>query len=338
VTPSSEPGTWRQLLALRISDLDERRRIAQLAGVDEVTLKRYAEGKTKRIRPHLLRPLVAAWPSGERPLLTRLILEEFPDFVPNDQHDASSLNGIKATEAPTGIPLEVYERVLRAYGTTPLSLRFWTISHLALGAALEQLDSGSHSVGVEVVLVQCMRYTHSESIGCLRETFLLGTPPWRTDQITPLFLGAESLSGYVVTTARPALCQNLRTNLAFLPVRVEAYEESAAAYPLLQGERVGGCLLVAAAQTDFFTPQRLQLVNTYADLAVLALRDDEFYEKQAIQLRTMPAIDVQQAHFASFRRRVNEMISAPDRQVANIVQAEELVWSQLAEELMSLNP
>jgi len=323
---------------MRISDLDERRRIAQLAGVDEVTLKRYAEGKTKRIRPHLLRPLVDAWPSGERPLLTRLILEEFPDFVPSEQPNASSFNGLNATEAPTSIPLEVYERVLRAHATTPLSLRFWAISNLVLGAALEQLDPGPHPVGVEVVLVQCMRCTHSETVGCLRETCLLGTTPWRTDQVTPLFLGAESLSGYAVTTARPAICQNLRTNPAFLPVRVEAYEESAAAYPLLQGERVGGCLLGPAAQTDFFTPLRLQLVNTYADLAVLALRDDEFYEKQAIQLRTMPTTDVQQAHFASFRRRVNEMIGAPDRQVANIVEAEQLVWSQLAEELMSLNP
>jgi hypothetical protein len=112
VIPSSEPETWRQLLALRISDLDERRRIAQLAGVDEVTLKRYAQGQTRRIRPHLLRPLVAAWPSEERPLLTRLILEEFPDFVASEQPDTSSPNGLKTPEAPTGIPLDVYERVL----------------------------------------------------------------------------------------------------------------------------------------------------------------------------------------------------------------------------------
>ncbi len=193
-------------------------------------------------------------------------------------------------------------------------------------------------MGVEVVLVQCLRCDHSESVGCLRETCLLGTPPWRTNQITPLFLGAESLSGYAVTTARPAICQNLRTNPAFLPVRLEAYEQSAAAYPLLQGERVGGCLLVAAAQIDFFTPARLQLINAYADLAVLALQDVQFYEKQAIQLRTMPATDVQQAHFTSFRRRVNELISIPNRQVADIVEAEQLVWNQLAEELMSLKP
>jgi hypothetical protein len=338
VTISSEPKTWRQLLALRISDLDERRRIAQLAGVDEVTLKRYAEGKTRRIRPHLLRPLIKAWPSGERLLLTRLILEEFPDFVPGNQPAASFLNGLNVTGVPAAIPLEVYERVLRAHATTPLSLRFWVISNLVLGAVLEQLDPGPHSMGVEVVLVQCMRCHHSESVGCLRETCLLGTPPWRTDQATPLFLGAESLSGYAVTTARPAICQNLRTNPAFLPVRVEAYEESAAAYPLLQGERVGGCLLVAATQIDFFTPARLQLVNAYADLAVLALLDDQFYEKQAIQLRAMPATDVQQAHFASFRSRVNEIISATGHQVANVVEAEQLVWSQLAEELMSLNP
>jgi hypothetical protein len=338
VTTSSEPETWRQLLATRISDLDERKRIAQLAGVDEVTLKRYAEGRTKRIRPHLLRPLVAAWPSEERPLLIRLILEEFPDFVPSEQSEASSLNGLNATATMTAIPLEVYERALHAHATTPQSLRFWVISNLVLGAALEQLDPGSHPMGVEIILVQCMRCQHSETVGCLQETLLLGTPPWRTDQITPLFLGTESLSGYVVTTTRPAICQNLRMNPAFLPVRVEEYEESAVAYPLLQGERVGGCLLVAAAQTDFFTPARLQLVNAYADLAALALRDDQFYEKQAIQLRTMPASNVQQAHFASFRRRVNEMISASDHRVANIVEAEQVVWRQLAEELMSLNP
>lgn len=270
--------------------------------------------------------------------MTRLILEEFSDFVPSEQPDVSSQNGLNATDATDGIPLDVYERATRAYATTPLSLRFWVISNLVLGAVLEQLDPEPHPVGVEVVLVQCMRCNQNETVGYLRETCLLGTPPWRTDQITPLFLGAESLSGYAVTTARPALCQNLRMNPAFLPVRLESYEESAAAYPLLQGERVGGCLLVAAAQIDFFTPPRLQLVNAYADLAALALRDDQFYEKQAIQLRTMPATDVQQAHFASFRRRVNEMISAPDRRVANIVEVEQLVWSQLAEELMSLNP
>lgn len=333
---SSEPETWRHLLAMRISDLDERRRIAQLAGVDEVTLKRYAEGKTRRIRPHLLWPLVAAWPSEERPLLTRLILEEFPDFIPSDQ--PASVNGLNRTGAPTGISPEVYERALHAHATTPLSNRFWVISNLVLCAALEQLDPEPHPVGVEVVLVQCMPCHHNESVGCLRETFLLGTPPWKTDQATPLFLGAESLSGYSVTTARPAICQNLRTNPSFLPVRVEAYEESAVAYPLLQGERVGGCLLVAAAQADFFTPTRLQLVNAYADLAVLAMQDDQFYEKLAIQLRAMPATDVQLAHFASFRKRVNEISNAPSRKVADIEQAEQLAWNQIAEELMSLNP
>ena len=338
MTISSEPQTWRQLLALRISDLDERRRIAQLAGVDEVTLKRYAEGKTRRIRPHLLRPLVAAWPSEERPLLTRLILEEFPNFAPGEQPDTSFLNGLNVTGASTTIAPEVYERALHAHATIPLSNRFWVISHLVLGALLDQLDPGPHPVGIEAVFVQCMPCNHGESIGYLRETCLLGTPPWRTDQSTPLFLGAESLSGYAVTTARPAICQNLRTNPSFLPVRVEAYEESAVAYPLLQGERVGGCLLVAAAQADFFTTTRLQLVNAYADLAVLALRDEQFYEKQAIQLRAMTATDVQLAYFSSFRKRVNDISNASSRQVANIEQAEQLAWNQIAEELMNLNP
>ena len=50
-----------------------------------------------------------------------------------------------------------------------------------------------------------------------------------------------------------------------------------------------------------------------------------------------PTTDVQQAHFASFRSRVNEIISATGCQVANIVEAEQLVWSEPGEELMSVN-
>ena len=143
-------------------------------------------------------------------------------------------------------------------------------------------------------------------------------PPWKTDQTTPLFLGVESLSGYGITTARPAICQNLQTNPAFLSVQLEVYEESAVAYPLLQGGRVGGCLLVTAAQIDIFTVPRQQLVEAYTILTALALRDDQFYEKQAIHLRTMPAAEVQQTHFSSFRRCVNKVLINPNRQVTNI--------------------
>ncbi len=338
MTTSLKPETWRQYLATFISDPDERRRISQVSGLDEATLRRYAEHKTKRIRPHMLRSLVAALPPESRPLMIRLLLEEFPDFSLNELPDTSPINDLELEKAAYRIQLAVYERALRAHTTTPLSLRFWTICNLVLAAALEQLDPGPEPVGVEVVLAECLPQLQGEVVHCLRETFLLGTPPWRTDQITPLLLGAESLAGYAVTSVRPAICQNLRANPAFLPVRLEAYEESAAAYPLLQGDRVGGCLLVSAAQVDFFTPPRLALINAYADLAVLALRDDQFYEQQAIQLRTMPATDVQHALFASFRQRVNEVMSAPDRQVANIVEAEGLVWRQLVEELMNRHP
>jgi len=325
VTTVSESGTWRQLLAVLICDPEERKRISRASGIEEVTLKRYAENKTKRIRLHMFWSLVAAVPQEYRARLIALICEKFPEISLDAAPPAADH---AQPEAPEHVQLQVYERALRARATTPLSLRSWAICNLVLSAALEQLDPGPQMTGIKVVLVQCMCNPRGDAVNYLRETFLLGTPPWRTDQTTPLLLGAASLSSYAVTSGRPSICQNVRTNPTFLPVRQEEHEESAVAYPLRQGERVGGCFLVAT-QPDFFTSQRLPQIDAYADLLVLTPRDDEFYEKSAIRLRAMPASDVQRAHFASFRSRLNALVSAPDHKVANIVESEQLVWSQL---------
>jgi GAF domain-containing protein len=334
----SEPKTWRQLLAALISAPEERKRIARDSGIDVATLKRYADNQTKRIRMHMVRPLVAAVPGEYRAKMIALILEEFPGFT-IDVASASSEEPAQP-DGSAQVQRQVVDRALLAHTTTPLSLRFWAICQIVMAAAIEQLDPGSQPTGVKVVIAQCICPPDSQVVHYLRETFLLGTPPWITDQTMPLFLGAESLSGYAVTSGRPAICQDLRKNLTFLPVRQEEHEESAAAYPLLQGERVGGCFLVSAAQPHFFTPQRLQLIEDYRDLVNLALRDRDFFALEAIQLRTMPETPVQRTHFnpASFRSRVNALVSSSERQVANIVEAEQRVWIELGEELMNLNP
>lgn len=336
VRPESEASTWRQLLATLIDDPDERRRISTASGIDDVTLKRYADNKTKKIRPHMLRLLVAAVPQQRRSQLITLIQLEFADisfseFLP--------ITGDEPQEALGRVQLEVYERVIHARATTPLALRFWVISNLVLNALLEQLDPGSHPVGVKVTFIQCIRCDRMSLVKYLREIALVGSGPWKTEQLLPLFLGAESLPGYAITSGRPAICQNLRANAAFLPVRLEAHAESSVAFPLLQGERVGGCLCVVAAAVDFFSPAWLSLIGTLADLAGLALQDDQFHDKQAIQLRVMPPDDVQQSHFVRFRSRVHEMISTPARDSAtiNIVEAERIVWGQIAEDLMNVN-
>ena len=332
----SEPMTWRQLLAALISDPEERKRIARDSGIDVATLKRYADNQTKRIRLHMFRPLVAAVPQEYRARLTALILEEFPGFIGDEASPPS-----EEPAQPDGsarVQRQVVDRALRAHTTTPLSLRFWAICQIVMAAALEQLDPGPQPTGVKVVIAQCICPPGSQVVHYLRETFLLGTPPWITDQTMPLFLGAESLSGYAVTSGRPAVCQDLRKNPTFLPVRQEEFEESAAAYPLLQGERVGGCFLVSAAQPHFFTPPRLLLIDSYRDLVNLALRETDFFAPEALQLRTMPETPVQRAHFNSFRSRVNALVSPPERQVSNIVEAEQRVWCELGEELMNLAP
>src|SRR5229473_2992241 len=113
MTLLSEPKTWRQVLATLIGDARERKRISQTSGIDEVTLKRYAENKTKSIRSHMLRSLVAAVPAEGRSLLIALIQEEYPAFSFAEFAPVDGLDPPK--EVSERIQLEVYERVLRAH-------------------------------------------------------------------------------------------------------------------------------------------------------------------------------------------------------------------------------
>ena len=81
------------------------------------------------------------------------------------------------------------------------------------------------------------------------------------------------------------------------------------------------------------------MIQQYADLIALAFEPEEFYEPQDIQLRVMPSHSLQKLYFADFRQRVaNAMRDSigTDRPLNNI-EAEQLVWQQLEEELIELS-
>jgi GAF domain-containing protein len=212
---------------------------------------------------------------------------------------------------------------------------FWSICNHVLRPALTQLDP--QRLGMGIWICQCVKseeWNAIPSVWCLRERIQFGTAPWKNDLAPALLLGSESLAGYSVSKGQPAVCQNVRENTAFLPVRQEEFEESAAAFPLVQGEKIAGSLLLTSTQPDYFTHVRLNLIQRYVQLVSLAFHDHEFCDRGEIHLRDLPPTSVQQEHFASFRQRVTDTMNLGGRKgPKDISEAEALVWSQFAAEL-----
>lgn len=332
-----EPQTWRDLLATLISDPKERARVVKVTGITDVTLKRWAKWKTKP-RPYQLRPLLLAFPYY-RDLFIRLIQKEFPTFSPSERPEFASPIDTDLEDETNQIPPDLYEHVIVARFTDAPGNLFWTVCNHVLRPALAQLDP--HRVGVGIWVCQCVQslaWNGERSVCCLRERIQFGTAPWGNNLAPALLLGSESLAGYAASKGLPAVCQNLRENPTFLPIRQEAFEESAAAFPLRKGENIAGCLLVTSTQTDYFTRKRLDLIERYAQLISLAYHDHEFCERQDIQLQELPPTETQQKQFTTFRQRVTEAMNHIDvrKRPKNIIEAEALVWSQLAAELTGM--
>jgi len=146
------------------------------------------------------------------------------------------------------------------------------------------------------------------------------------------------LAGHAVSSWRLEANQNLQSEQTFLPFLRTKWEMSAAACPLLQANRVAGCLLVSSTQANYFSPARLELIQNYANLMVLACEPEDFYEHTSIQLALMPAPELQQTHFAHFQRSVKNLMvqSAQYNKWLIRPEATELVWQQFEEEFIRL--
>jgi hypothetical protein len=315
-----EPQNWRELLGNIISDPHEKQRIAQELGVRTITLTRWVTRESDP-RPQNLRHLLNVLPE-EREMLLELISEEFEDFTAGATDDSSK-----------DIPSEFYSRVFSARSATNETLHFWSICNLILQQAIGQLDPDR--LGMAITVVRCMHPSNGNKVRSLRESAGQGTPPWSGDlEQQAMFLGAESLAGYAVTTCRPAAIQNIREDRSPLPAHQIPLELSAAAHPILYTGRIAGCLLISSTQTNYFlSPSRLSLIECYADLVALAFDTDEFYDTQDINLHMMPSHASQKNYFHDFRHRVTRVMR---QQPVHNRQAEEIVWQQLEEEMLQL--
>lgn len=321
-----EPPTWRELLGKIISDPHERQRIANELGVNPITLIRWVNKESKP-RPQNLRQLLNALPE-QRSLLQELIAEEFEGFSPTAVENA-------AEDTLQEIPSVFYTRVLRTRATISRMLRFSSICNLVLQQALVQLDP--HRVGMAVIVARCMPPSRENKIRSLRESIGRGTSPWKPElEQEAILLGAESLAGYSITSGRLVVNQNLEKGHSLFPAYRGVWEESAATAPITFEGNIAGCLLVSSTQPDYFLPFRLNLITSYADLIGLAFGSEEFYEPHRIDLGLVPPQAEQRPHLYRFRQRVADTMlqAARNSQSINLIEAEQLVWQQIEEELL----
>lgn len=321
---------WRVALGKIIADSQEQQRVANALGINPATLDRWVNGSNNP-RQHNLRGLIRALPEQREELLP-LIYLEFPDL----EIDSSEDTGQHDTSAI--IPPEFYMRVLEACGKTGKSQRFWTVTNLILGQALGQLDP--NGLGMAITVAQCMPPSQDGIVRSLREVCGRGTSPWQpTLTRESLFLGIESLAGYVVTKGRQLTVEDRSDRLGFYPVRWETWEESASIAPIWFEERLAGCLVVSSTQPRYFLPFREALVERYAYLMMLAFDAQHFYAQRDIQLLPMPDRDAQKQRAVNFRQRISDILTEAvhKQQAVTIEEAERLVWQQLEAELLLVN-
>jgi transcriptional regulator with XRE-family HTH domain len=324
-----QPDSWRTLLGARINkDPQERQRIASALGINPMTLMRWASGMTIP-RPQNLRQLLKALPSTESPLWMESIAKEFPEFAEPD-------TGPEVANESVEIPSEFYSRVINTYAITLINRRFWAISNLVLQQALAHLDP--NNVGMSITIARCMPPAGDErKVRTLRELTGQGTPPWPANlEPQTMFLGIESLAGYT-TTVGHLLTVNRSDQAARWPAHWLQWEESAIACPIIQGERIAGCLLASSTQPDYFSPFRQALFRKYTELLLLAFVLEDFYALRDLKLQLVPSLEIQRARLTLARQRVSTILleAAQEQRPISIMEAEQLVLQQIEEELLA---
>ncbi len=315
------PKDWRELLGWITNDSAMMQHIVQELGVRDITIRRWVDG-TSAPRPQNLRRLLSALPEYRERFVELLSdVESFSEFLFDNSHQE--------------ISSKFYTQIFQMRSTISCTQRYWSVANTIISQALSQLDP--ENLGMAISLVRCMISSqHSEKILSLRQSVGQGTPPLPGNlEQKAMFLGAESLAGYVISTCRAAEVQNYKEdNLALVGHQFE-YEQSAAAYPILYAGKIAGCLLVSSAEPFYFLPtERLNLIADYAHLIALAFDAEDFVNPLNLELRMMPLHSEQRAYFSDFRQRLTraKLHLYEERKT---IDAEQYVWEELERKLLS---
>ena len=322
-----EKKTWRNLLGKIISEPHERQKIADMAGINPVTLVRWASGRSNP-REDNLRPLLDVLPQY-RQELSELIMKEFPQFFSQVRENDEMLAGM--------IPSPFYARVLQAYTNSPPILRTSIVETLILQQLESQFDP--HGQGIIIGIAQCVPPVPGHKIRSLRITVhrsTIATAALMEHQTA--FLGAESQAGYTLNAGHPSIMQNEADIIRMFPSHHSALEKSAIAYPIIISNRAAGTLYIASPQPAYFTQHYLDLMECYIDLMVLSFEKKDFYDLSEIELGIMPPLPLQKELLSTFQKRVKQkmLLALQEKRSLTRLQAENIVWQELEEELLYL--
>ncbi len=323
-----EIQTWRDLLALVISESQERRRIAEELGINPITLVRWSNGKSNP-RPENLRALFVALPQHQVQL-AKLIVKEFPIF----QNMPTS--GGNRSEA-SGIPASFYASVMTTYTSSPQHLRGEAVRAQIVQQMLAQLDPQQH--GMAVMVIRCMRPVSGQKVHSLRQVSIHVSRSWSNlQEVRACFFGAESQSGYAVATGHPVIIPNQQEKERLFPMHKMDRAESYLTIPILLSDRIAGCLTIWSPHAHYFTQEILSLIQDYANLLVLSFELHEFYDLPQIELGLMPEYTRQVPLLSTFQQRVTRrMIQATqEQQPLTRPEAELAAWHELETELLRL--
>jgi transcriptional regulator with XRE-family HTH domain len=315
--------TWRALLTQLIADHAERQRIAQQSGIHQMTLTRWATGASQP-RLDLLRTFVQALPASQEELRA-LLLQDYPYLLEETEDQETLL-----------IPSPFYARVFHAHTTLPPQLREVSVTLLILQQMLKHFDP--HRTGMMIFIARCMPptagYTRS-----LRLTLGRANGPWeqymeqqQTDQQT-IFFGAESQPGYTVVTGRLTLVIRKEYTAMDFPAIAFPSEVSILTVPLLMADRVAGCICLLSTQAQYFTQERVNLAELYADILTATLNEHDFYQLHAIKLGIFPPRKQQWSVLTTFKQRLT---TYQRQHILTREEAEQRVWHDIESALLRI--
>jgi hypothetical protein len=312
MSETSAPITWRTFLdsLCRQMRADEKQALIANLGVRMTTLNRWRNGKDWPNAINLKRLLSFLSPVQRQQFL--LLAKEDPRLWARVPVEIRANVPEKITSVG-GLLDQFCLRMLRMQRDTPD--RLWQLASSILREGLERLETHPTRTGLEMIVAKCMP-PRGGYVRSLRLYVGMGTSPWRGDlHYEKGFLGIESVAGYAVSKRHGEMIPDL----ARASAQPRGLEQCSAAFPIKHTNGIAGALLVSAREPHYFTPERMELIEIFADIIRLAFYDNEFYE--AVDLGVMPSWKVQEAYFTSLQE---------------FMEAEERVLQQIEDELLKI--
>lgn len=266
---------WRVILQDLVPE--EKRRVIEHVGIDMSTLSRWSTGVSTPRKPEQLRKLAVLLDGMQEALL------EVPEF-----RSAFDINYDEPDRMD--VPPAYTADILGMVANTATFVRQYTIHNHVYQDILSQLDE--HKEGMMLLFVQCVEpKTPEDKVTALQvHAKGRGTGPWKAKQVASDFLlGSGTLNAVSVARGEPALYPQDQSFRREAPLLYPERIQSVASFPLLRGgSEVAGALFVASVHAEFFTPTRIELIKTYANMFALGLRDNQFYPMERIELQPIP--------------------------------------------------